>query len=502
MRRIGRRSLLGAVSAGVLLAACGPAAPPTATPAPANPAEKPAAAATTAPAAATTAPAAANSASQATAPASQAAAATKPAGAPAASSPAAAAKSGVTLRLHVRTGTEADALAERLPIFTQQNGADVKIESFPGGDYYAKAQTLIAGGQLGDVLWAIVGQGWPIWGATGVLQPLDGFVQSEKFDLSVYYKSALDQFYYQGKLYGLPFKLQPGQIGLFYNADAVKETGVKEPSLDMTFDQLAEISKGLTKTNGNRVERYGFTPYFSAGSDTNGGWWFTAANARAWGAELIDETGTKSLVPDPKFKQSVTWLHDLIFKQKAAPSYKDVASNDPDTMFVSGAGAMFQSGSWTKSVQTRVKDKFTVKDTLMPKGPTGSRGGFTVSDMIAMNAKTQYQPQAWALTKFLTDKEMGVRLGGGSGGASGTCGARPDVFHDDRLMKNPLHPVWIEAAENAQAARYAANFRTQEYNTALWQKMTALWAGDEQPNDQFFSELNTALQQVLDMPKP
>jgi ABC-type glycerol-3-phosphate transport system substrate-binding protein len=134
--------------------------------------------------------------------------------------------------------------------------------------------------------------------------------------------------------------------------------------------------------------------------------------------------------------------------------------------------------------------------------PSGSRGGFTVSDMIAVNAKTQHQPEAWALTKFLTDKEMGVRLGGGSGGASGTCGARPDVFRDDRLMKNPLHPVWIEAAENALPARYAANFRTQEYNTALWQKMTALWAGDEQPNDKFFQELNAALQQVLDMPKP
>jgi len=32
--------------------------------------------------------------------------------------------------------------------------------------------------------------------------------------------------------------------------------------------------------------------------------------------------------------------------------------------------------------------------------------------------------------------------------------------------------------------------------------MTALWAGDEQPNDKFFQELNAALQQVLDMPKP
>src|SRR5262249_18002771 len=149
-------------------------------------------------------------------------------------------------------------------------GAEVKVEAFPGGEYYQKTQTLIAGGQLGDNFWAILGQGWPIWGATGVIQPLDGFVQGEKFDLSPYYKSAIDQFYYQGKLYGLPFKLQPGTIGVYYNADHVKEMGAKEPSLEMTYDQLTEISKSLTKSSGGKVERYGFLPYFTGGSDVYG----------------------------------------------------------------------------------------------------------------------------------------------------------------------------------------------------------------------------------------
>ena len=33
--------------------------------------------------------------------------------------------------------------------------------------------------------------------------------------------------------------------------------------------------------------------------------------------------------------------------------------------------------------------------------------------MIGVNAKTKSQKEAWELTKFLTDKEMGVRLGEG-----------------------------------------------------------------------------------------
>ena len=50
---------------------------------------------------------------------------------------------------------------------------------------------------------------------------------------------------------------------------------------------------------------------------------------------------------------------------------------------------------------------------------------------------------------MLCDKETGIRLGEGRGGASGTCGGRPDSFNDPRLMANPLHQVWIKQAEEA-----------------------------------------------------
>ncbi|HEV8636645.1 MAG TPA: sugar ABC transporter substrate-binding protein [Chloroflexota bacterium] len=478
-RSCSRRSLLAglaALSGGAVLAACAaPAPPPTSTPAPAKPAEKPAD--------------------------KPAAEPTKPATAPQAAAPAAA-KSGVTIRYHARTGSEADTLADRLPEFTQRTGVEVKAETFPGGEYYQKMQALIAGAQLGDVFWGALGIGWPIWGATGIMRPLDDFVQQEKFDTSNYYKVAIDQLYHQGKLYGLPFKLQPAQVGLYYNADQVKEAGVKEPNLNMTYDDLVEIAKGLTKRSGNRVERFGFLPYWAGQADVQGGWYIATVYARAWGAELMDEEGKKSLVTEPKFKEAIKWLHDLVFQHKAAPSYKEVPNNDPDQMFVAANGAMFQSGSWTKSVPTRIKDKFVVKDTLMPKGPSGKRGAMAIADLVGVNAKTQYPKEAWELTKHLTDKETGIRLGEGRGGASGTSGGRTDVFRDDRLMKNPLHPVWIEAVENAPGPRYTANFRTQEYNTALWQKLIALFIGDEAFGDKFFQELNQALQQVLDQPKP
>jgi multiple sugar transport system substrate-binding protein len=481
-----RLSALCATSAG-FLAACGgaPSSPPAATakPVAGEPTKPPAAAEPTK-------PAAAPAATTAPAPAATVAALIKPS----------AGSKGVQLRYHSRTGAEADTLNERLPEFAEKHGVEIKPEQFPGNEYYQKMQTLIAGGQLGDTMWMALGVGWPIWGATAVLGPIDDFVTQEKFDTSVYYKAALDQLYLQGKLYGLPFKLQPCQMGLYYNANALKEAGAQEPTSAWTMDQFATLAKALTKGPADRPERFGYIPYFNA-ADNLGGWFYATIWARAFGAELMDAEGKKSLVTEPKFKESVKFMHDLVFQQKVAPSMKQM-TGDADAMFVAGAGATFQSGSWTKSVPTRVQGKFEVKNVLMPPGPGGKRGSQAIADLVGINSKTKYPKEAWELTKFLTDKETGIRLGEGRGGASGTSGGRKDVFEDARLKANPLHPIWIEAVAIAEAPRYAGNFRTAEYSQALWQKFGGLWVGDEPFSDKFFTDLNDALQQVLDMPKP
>ena len=119
-----------------------------------------------------------------------------------------------------------------------------------------------------------------------------------------------------------------------------------------------------------------------------------------------------------------------------------------------------------------------------------------------MNAKTQNPDAAWELMKMLCGKEFGVRLGGGTGGtASGTCGGRKDVFTDPRLMSNPLHPIFLELVEKAPAPiRFPANLREEEVATAVHQTLIPIWLGERQPDDAFFTELNTAVQGVLDRP--
>jgi hypothetical protein len=126
-----------------------------------------------------------------------------------------------------------------------------------------------------------------------------------------------------------------------------------------------------------------------------------------------------------------------------------------------------------------------------------------VTDFIGVNAKTKQKPNAWELTKLLCGKEAGIRLGEGTGGASGTSGARKDVFESDRLKKNPLHLVFIDAigsAEEGSEMRVPANFRGDEFNKTLQQKTAPLWLGEAQPTKQFLDDVNKSLQAILDQP--
>jgi multiple sugar transport system substrate-binding protein len=411
--------------------------------------------------------------------------------------------SAAELRLHVRTGNEADTLADRLPEFEARvPGAKVKIESFPAAEYFAKLQTLTAGGQLGDVLWGIVHQGWgPYFLASGVTLALDTLIEGDKFDLNQYYPVAIQATrVFENKILGLPFKLQPFAIGLYYNATAFDEEKVQPPTLNTTQAELVEIAKKMQKNDASgRPTRFGFLPALIGTAYES-----LVTVVRPFGGDVMSADGTKAVLNSPAAVAGMKWIYDMVFQDKVAPSIQQLGG-DPasplDSMFVADTGAMFQSGSSAKSLPTRVKDKFVVKDTLMPMGPGNNRGSMAGVDVIMINKQTKFQKESWELTKLLCDKETGIRLGEGRGGASGTCGARPDSFNDARLMVNPLHQVWIKAAEDAGPLYVPANFRGGEIDTLIKQKLGGLYNGDEKFEQKFFDDLNAGVQQILDKPK-
>ena len=329
--------------------------------------------------------------------------------------------------------------------------------------------------------------------------PLDDLIKADNFDLSQYYQGALDATKYQGTMYALPFKYHPRASVLYYNVNHVQAAGITMPTRQVaSWDDLISIGKNLTKETNGRTERWGlYLPMTTAATNTLQA---VTMYFRSWGGDVYSEDGKKALFNEQPARDAIRFMADLIHKHKIAAPGQELSANFEDLMIAEKA-SMLQAHSSTKSITTKTGGKFDVKNAIFPPGPSGKVGLQAITDQIVINANTKNPDAAWALVKLLCGKDVGVRLGGGTGGVvSGTCGGRKDVFNDPQLMANPLHPIFIELVEQATAIRFPANLREEEVATAVHQRLLPIWLGERQPDDAFMAELNTAVQSVLDRP--
>ena len=380
-----------------------------------------------------------------------------------------------------------------LPKFTEDTGINVKVETFPTNEYFVKVSTLMAGGTAGDVMWSIY-RNTPRWANNKVIEPLDDLIAKDKFDLSQYYPSGIDAAKYQGKLFALPFKLHPGPTALYYNANMAADAGVKMPEKQFaSWNDLIAAAKTMTKDG-----RWGFQINLTPNTTNT----LQSVNMylRSWGTDIYSEDGKKSQLNDPKAKDAIQFIYKLMHEDKVAVTAKDFTAAGEDLM-IAGRVAMLQASSSTKSIITKIGGKFEVKNLLMPVGPGGTFGTQAITDQIVMNSKSNNKEAAWELVKLLCGKDVGVRLGGGTGGiASGTTGGRIDAVNDPTIMANPLHPIFPDLLKNAVAPRLPANLREEEVATAFHQTITPVFLGERKPDDAFMTELHGAVQRILDQP--
>jgi multiple sugar transport system substrate-binding protein len=402
---------------------------------------------------------------------------------------------GGNLRLHVRTGPEEDTLKDMLPKFKEDTGVDVKVESFPTEEYTTKIQTLMAGGTVGDVMWGIQ-RSTPRFARSKQIMQLDELAAKDKYDLSLYWPGAVEACKYMGGLWALPYKIHPGPAAIYYNVQQMQEAGATMPEKQYaSWDDLKKNAKAATKDG-----RFGLQLNITSGGALNTPQPVTMF-LRSWGTDLYSEDGKKSMLSEPKAKEAIRFMYDLMHTDKVAVTGKDFSASAIEDLMVAQKVSQVMASSSTKSIPTKTGGKFDVKNVIAPPGPAGIVGTQAIVDHIIVSSKTQNPDAAWELAKFMTSTEFGVRLGGGTGGtASGTTGAQVAVFNDPRIMANPLHPIFIDLVKMATAPRFPANLREEEHAQALHQTMMPIWLGERKPDDAFFDELTKACQAVLDQP--
>ena len=292
------------------------------------------------------------------------------------------------------TGAAGDAQDELVARFNASQTRVIAEAQFQGA-YAELLQKLLAGlaaGAVPDVVLLdspFVG----LFAKDGALVSLDSYVAGDKsgFDLKDYIPGLLQDGYYGGSLYALPFMRSTPLI--YYNADLFKEVGLPDRAPD-TWQELREFSKKLTKVaSDGTVERYG-TAFPLSRSSAH--WYFQAA-VYANGGQVSDDDFGIHLEEAPAMEAAQLW-QDMVFKDKTA-----IGSTDPHGEFLNGrVGIVFGSTGSMGSLMSRAT--FNVMGAFIPKNvqrlvPVGG-------SVLAMTSsdKTR-QSGTWDFLKYMTGPE-------------------------------------------------------------------------------------------------
>lgn len=221
--------------------------------------------------------------------------------------------------------------------FKQATNIDLKFEL--GDD--AKYNALVAASSPPDLYYCSTPG---LQAADGTFAPIDDYI--DPAFLERYPQEYIDGFTgLDGKLYGI-------QMGGWFpvvlvNTKLIEEAGATVPGTDWTWDDVVEIGQKVTKdVNGNTPLDPGFD---AENVDTWGiwaGWFADDILPFSNGARRFDETGTRSLVDDPKFIEAWKWWSDLTatYKVMPSPSYMGSAGMSAGEMFLNGKMAFFAEG--------------------------------------------------------------------------------------------------------------------------------------------------------------
>lgn len=401
----------------------------------------------------------------------------------------------VTLRLNARAGSD-EALWQHLaPSFAAQfPNVGVEVETFPGSftEYLQKVTVLAASGQLGDVLYNTTTSGlFDVLVAAKLLRPIDDLVRADKYDLKVFYRAGTDLLTREGKLYGLPNTCQPGSVVVYFNKEMLQRDGAMLPSWETTPDEVVAAARRVTKPAG-AGDVWGYVPDLSPTG--------VLATIQAFGGRWLSKDGKRSELNTPSTRQALTYVADLMHRHKVAPPPGTTLTGGARTAFLAGKVGMLVGSTGDANVLALATD-VSIGATLLPRVRRDLPRGIMRVDAWSVTTGAKAPREAWEVCKFIAGPE-GSLLRADVAGGSGTLGCTPAAWTNPEVARKrgELQGAYVRALNEAEVNILAANYRNDEYQQLMGQKLTPLWAGETQVTDALMLDLHQAVQVVLEKP--
>jgi sn-glycerol 3-phosphate transport system substrate-binding protein len=275
-----------------------------------------------------------------------------------------------------------------------------------------------------------------------------------------------------GHVYGVPF--HNSTPILYYNTEAFKEVGLDPEKPPVTWQDMVDAAKKLTKRDGASMTRSGVTVI--SNYDTLG--WLTSGLAmsnggdyfnRGWGGEVYYNT--------PSTIGAVQFLSDLVFKHKVMPEGVNDSNATSNAFFAGRTAMMITSTGSLGFIRENMKLPFKVA--FVPRALRNAVPIGGASLLIPSGNSPERQAAAWKLIKYLTSPEI-------NGGWSRFTGYFAPVMAAYELpeMKaflaaNPDSKVAIDQLAYAQP--WFATFNTVGVRKALEDQVQAVLSGKIKP---------------------
>ncbi|MFC0213096.1 ABC transporter substrate-binding protein [Paenibacillus chartarius] len=312
-------------------------------------------------------------------------------------------------------------------------GAPEPGEKMP--DPYEKMKEVMQGSNPPDVVMVDFGQ-LPDLVQNNMLSPLDPMIQKDKFDTSDYVPAVLDGIKgaaTDGKLYALAPTFSSS--ALIYNKKLFQDAGVEFPKDGMTWQEVFDLAKRVTKPDGDKPV-YGFNFNTGSGGDI---FWSTQMYSQPLQLRMWDDTGEHMTVDSDQWEKVWSTIIQLQ-KDKVMPEAIDYSQpgnrakmmqpdqNNPFAYddFMSGKLAMsVVYYGWLPQLINANKNAANIKGynpiewdvVSMPSHPEapGVSGQIYMNGIMGINVKAHNPDDAWKFIKFINGDDW-ARLKSGSSG--------------------------------------------------------------------------------------
>lgn len=354
----------------------------------------------------------------------------------------------------------------------------------PGDDYWAKINTMIAGGTPPDVAFQQE-MNTPTHASRGFMQELDDFMANDpEFQRDWIAEAFYGPFTYNDHVYALPITTYVNV--LFYNIDMFDAAGLEYPNEDWTWNDLLDAAIKLTvDENGDgKPEQYGF--WYNGVINFLYGWIWSN------GGEVVSEDRQQALLYSEENVETYQFLHDLVYKHKVTPAI----SMNQDNMytFETGRVAMADIGSWmTVSYD---QNELNYGMTLTPKSPnTNERSAMAYPNAWFVVKQSAHQDEAWELVKFCASPE------GQEIGAKAQVGmpTNLDLMNSEIYLDSASCDLTatITTAEFARGPYSTSN--QAELDSIVYAEFDRIWQEEDADVDAVLRDMNDLLADYLAM---